>query len=180
MLRIERAPGTLTLVSRLARPRALVVLAVALAGAALAARSVPAAAVALGALAALVVVFGGRTVRAALGRGRVRVSGGAPLARVADRPLADFVGARVETLGEARRRKAERRARDFLAHSGGAALPSWLHAPEAPGTNDHLRRLVLEPRAAEPPRDPLPLTAWLAEDELEPARREVEERLRGA
>ena len=169
MLRIDRAPGGLTLVSRFARPRALAVLTGALAAAALlAARPLPAAACALGAVAVLVVILGGRTVRAELGRGRVRVSPAVPLGRALVRPLADFAGVRVETLAEERRRRADRRAEVLRARSG-AALPDWLRPPDAPGTNDHLRRLVLEPRTGEP----LALTAWLAEDDLEPARSAV-------
>jgi hypothetical protein len=168
VLRIDRAPGTLTLFSRFARPRALLVLAGALGVAALASRrAVPAAAVALGVLAILVVSLGGRAVQAAFARGRVRVSPAVPLGRAADRPLSEFTAVRVETLADARRRKAERRAR---AYSGsGAELPSWLIPADAPGANDHLRRLVLEPRGGEP----LAVTAWLAEDDLEPARAAV-------
>jgi len=37
---------------------------------------------------------------------------------------------------------------------------------DAPGADDQLRRLVLEPHRGEP----LAVTAWLAEDDLEPAR----------
>ena len=170
MLRIDRAPGTVTLVSRFARPRALVVLTgVLVVAALLAARPLPGAAGALGAVAVLVVILGGRTVRAELGRGRVRVSPVVPLGRPAERLLADFAGARVETLAEARRRRAERRAEAWRARSG-AELPDWVRPPDAPGTNDHLRRIVLEPRAGEP----LAVTAWLAEDDLEPARSAVQ------
>lgn len=169
MLRIDRAPGRLTLVSRFARPRALGILAGALgAGALLAARPWPAAAVFLAVLAVLIVAFGGRTVRAELGRGRVRVSPALPLGRPAERSLAEFAGVRVETLADARRRKVELRAEDWRSRSGGE-LPAWLRPPDAPGANDHLRRLVLEPRAGQP----LAVTAWLAEDDLEPARGEV-------
>lgn len=166
MLRIDRAPGGLTLVSRFARPRALAILTGALAVWALvAARPLPGAAAGLGAVAVLVLILGGRTVRAELGRGRVRVSPAVPLGRPLERPLADFGGVRVETLAEARRRRVDRRADAWRARSG-AELPFWLRPPDAPGTNDHLRRLVLEPRSGEP----LAVTAWLAEDDLEPAR----------
>lgn len=169
MLRIDRAPGTLTLVSRFARPRALVILAGVLAAAALlTARATPVLAGALGVAAALVVGLGSRPVRAELGRDRVRVSPAVPLGRPAERFLADFAGVRVETLAEARRRRAERRAEAWRIRNGGE-LPAWLRPPDAPGANDALRRLVLEPRAGEP----LAVTAWLADD-LEPARGAVE------
>ncbi len=39
------------------------------------------------------------------------------------------------------------------------------------GTNDHLRRIVLVSREGEP----LAVTAWLADDDLEPARLALEE-----
>ncbi len=173
MLRIERRPGRLTLESRLARPRVLAVLAGALALAALASRSSPVAAVLLVA-AALLALFGGRAVRVRVERGRVRVRPAVPFQAGDDRQLAEFAGARVETVAEARRRKTERLAREYLERSGGA-LPAWLHAPDAPGTNDHLRRIVLVPREGEP----VAVTAWLADDDdLEPVRRELEELLR--
>jgi hypothetical protein len=165
VLRIERGPGTLTVVSRFSRPRALAILAGVLAVAALLERELPAVAVALGALAFLVAVLGGRAVRAVVGRGRVRVSPAVPLGRGEDRSLGDFSGVRIQTLGEARRRKAERRARAYRDRAG-ADLPSWLVPPDEPGANDNLRRLVLDPRGGEP----LAVTAWLAEDDLEPAR----------
>lgn len=97
-----------------------------------------------------------------------------PLRRAENRFLSEFAAARLETVGEARRRKAERLAREYLERSGGE-LPSWLRAPDVPGTNDHLRRLVLLPRRGEP----LAVTAWLAEDDLEAARLAVESLLVG-
>jgi hypothetical protein len=175
VLRIDRGPGTLTLVSRFSRPRALAILAGALVVAALLCeRPLPALAAFLGVLALLVAVLGGRAVRAAFARGRVQVSPPVPLGRGADRPLGDFSGVRVETLAEARRRKAERRARAYRDRAG-ADLPSWLVPSDVPGANDQLRRLVLEPRGGEP----LAVTAWLAEDDLEPARAAVADLLGG-
>jgi len=173
VLQIDRTPGKLTLVSRLARPRVLAVLAGALALAALSFRSAPVAAAVLLAAAALLALLGGRPVRVRVERGRVRVRQAVPFQRGDDRPLAEFAGARVETVAEARRRRTERLARQYLERSGGA-LPAWLHPPDAPGTNDHLRRIVLVPREGEP----VAVTAWLADDDLEPARRELEELLR--
>ncbi len=169
-MRIERSPGALVLASRLARPRVLAVLAVALLlGAAGLRGAAPWAALALAALAALMVLLGGRSVRATFARGRVRVSGGKPLQRQ-DRALAEFTGVRVETVGEARARRAERLVRGYRERSGGSAAPAWLVPAPAPGTNDHLRRLVLVARDGEP----LAVTAWLApEDDLEPARAEI-------
>lgn len=171
MLRVDRSGPGLTLVSRLARPRTVAVLAAGLAtasGASL--RFAPTAATALAVAAGLVALLGGRAVRARFERDRVRVRPAIPFARVDDRPLREFAGARVETVGEARRRRAERLADQYRARSG-AGTPSWLlRAPEAPGANDHLRRVVLVPRTGEP----LPVTAWLADDDLEAARREVE------
>jgi hypothetical protein len=177
MVRVERDGSALTLVSRLARPRTVAVLAGALGlAAAAASRVVPDAAGVLAAGGALVAILGGRAVRASFERGRVRVRPAVPLARVDERPLAEFAGARVETVGQARRRKAERLARGYRARSG-AELPSWLvGAPEAPGANDHLRRIVLVARTGES----LPVSAWLAEDDLEPARAEIEALLSGA
>jgi hypothetical protein len=169
VVRIERGPGTLTLVSRFSRPRALAILTGALAAVALlAARALPGVAFAFAVLALLVAVLGGRAVRAAFARGRVRVSAAVPLGRGADRPLAEFSRVRVETLAEARRRKAERQAHSYRARAG-SELPSWLVPADAPGANDHLRRLVLDGAAGEP----LAVTAWLAEDDLEPARAAV-------
>jgi hypothetical protein len=166
VLAIARAPGSLTIVSRFARPRALAVLSGALAGAALlAAGPLPRAAAALGAAALLVLLLGGRAVRAAFAGGRVRITAPVPLARPVDCALSDFTGVRVETRGEARRRRAERHARALRDRSGGE-LPGWLRPPHAPGTDDHLRRLVLEQGSGEP----VAVTAWLADDDLEPAR----------
>lgn len=171
MLRVERRPGALILVSRLARPRVLVVLAAALGALAAAlARPVPQAALALAVAAALVALLGGRTVRACVERGRISVRPAVPFHRREDRALAAFAGARVETFAEARRRRADGLARAYRARSG-ADMPSWLRPPDAPGANDHLRRIVLVAREGEP----LPVTAWLAEDDLEGARVAVEE-----
>jgi hypothetical protein len=167
MLRVERAPGTLTLVSRLARAPAVGVLACALLAAAAAARASPAVAAPLALAAALVVLLGGRTVRARFARGRVLVRHVLPFRRD-DRPLAEFVDARVETIADARHRKAERLARRFRERSGGAEMPPWLSPPLSPGANDHLRRVVLVAAAGER----LEVTAWLAED-VEAVRAEI-------
>jgi hypothetical protein len=159
-----------TVVSRFSRPRPIAVLAVALAGpAVLAGRTAPRVAAALAGAAVLVVVLGGRATRAVFARGRVRVSAPLPLGRPAERPLGAFSAVRVETLAEARRRKAERHARAYRARAGGD-LPSWLRPADQPGSNDHLRRVVLE----EPGAEPLAVTTWLADDDLEPLRAEVE------
>ena len=175
MLRIDRDPGALTLTSRFARPRALLILAVGLAtGALLAGQALPVAAVALGAAAAAVLILGGHAVRATLSRGRVRVSPPFPLGRPADRILADFCAVRVETRAEERQRRAEARAQAYR-HRAGGEPPSWLRPPDAPGANDHLRRLVLEA----PGGEPLAVTAWLGDGDLEGARREVEAVLAG-
>jgi hypothetical protein len=174
VLRIERGPGTLTIASRFARPRALAVLAGGLAGAAaLSARPLPAVAAALAAAVLAVLALGGRATRAVFAYGRVRVTAAAPFARPADRALAEFSGVRVETHGEARRRRADRHAAALRARGGGE-LPEWLRPPHAPGANDHLRRLVLDRETGEP----LAVTAWLAEDDLEPARAAVAALLR--
>ncbi|BDG02017.1 hypothetical protein [Anaeromyxobacter oryzae] len=166
----------LTVVTRLARPHVLAVLAAVLlvpAGFAAAGRR-PVLAAALAGAAVALVGLGGRSTRAWLGAGRVTVEPASPFERRASRALDEFVKATVETVGEARVRSAEARARSFEARSG-ASLPEWARASAGPGTNDHLRRIVLVPRAGEP----LPVTAWLApEDDLEPARRAVEARLR--
>jgi hypothetical protein len=171
MLRLERSATGLTLVSRLARPRTVAILAAALALAALGAlRFVPAAAAVLLAAAALLAVLGGRAVRARFERGRVRVRPAVPILPGEDRALGEFAAVRVETVGQARRRRADRLTGQYRARSGGE-MPSWLlRPPDAPGANDHLRRLVLVARSG----DPLPVTAWLAEDDLEAARAEVE------
>ncbi len=164
----------MVLVSRLARPHAPVVVAVALGSlAALAARPAPRAAAPLAVAACLVAILGGRPVRARFERGSVSVRFAAPFAPRAERRLGEFTGARVETVGEARRHRAERLAERYRARSG-AEMPAWLHPPDAPGSNDHLRRLVLVPRRG----DPLAVTAWLAEDDLGPAREEIEGLLR--
>lgn len=156
--------------SRLARPRVLVVLAGVLAAlAAATSGAAPAAALPLAAAAALVVFLGGRPVRARFGRGRVSVRRALPFERGGERSLAEFEAARIETVAEERRRRAERRVREFQARSG-APLPAWLRAPDAPGGHDHLRRIVLVARGG----DLVPVTAWLADDDLEPALREIE------
>src|SRR5512138_2066661 len=170
MLRIERGSGAIVLVSRLARPHVLALLGGALAAAAvLVARTSPRAAAALALAAALVALLGGRSVRARFERGRVEVRPAVPFQPRAARPLSEFTGARVETVAEARRRRAEQIARGWRDRSG-MDMPSWLRRSEAPGTNDQLRRIVLVPRAG----DPLAVTAWLAEDDLEKARETVE------
>lgn len=169
MVRVERSAGTLTVVSRFSRPRAIAVLVGAFAAlAVLSARALPAVAVALAAAAALVALVGGRAVRAAFGAGRVRVSAAVPLGRAVERPLHAFSGARVETLADARRRKAERRARAYRERAGGE-LPAWLRPADQPGSHDHLRRVVLDG----PGDEPLAVTAWVADDDLEPARAAV-------
>jgi hypothetical protein len=172
MLRVQRSSGAVTLVSRLARPHALAILALALAAGALAARPAPAVAASLGIAAALVALFGGRSVRARFERGRVSVRHPLGLRRQ-DRALAEFAAAAVETVGDARRRRAERLARGFAARAG-TELPAWLTPPDAPGTHDHLKRLVLVARRGED----LAVTAWLRDEDLEPARGEVEALLR--
>jgi hypothetical protein len=173
VLRIARERAGLTLESRLARPRVLAVLAVALAlVAAGAARLLPIAGGALAVAAALLALLGGRAVRARFERDRVRVRSAVPFRPAHERRLAEFSGARVETVGEVRRRKAARLADQYRARSG-ADMPDWLRRPETPGANDHLRRIVLVARAGEP----LPVTAWL-EDELEAARAEIDAMLR--
>jgi hypothetical protein len=173
MLRVHRSSGALTLVSRLARGHVLGVLAGVLGGAALAARSVPGVAAAFAVAALLLVVLGGRAMRARFERGRVVVRDAVPLRPIAERPLAEFVRARVETLGDERRRKAERLARAYRERSG-AEMPVWLRAPDTPGRNDHLRRIVLVPPAG----DPFAVTAWLADDDLDRVREEIETLLR--
>ena len=171
MLRVERRPGVLIVVSRLARPRVLFVLAAALGGLAVAlVRPAPAAALGTAVAAALIVLLGGRTVQARLERGRVSVRHAVPFRRREDHAIAAFVGARVETFAEARRHRAERLARAYRTRSG-TDMPAWLRRPDAPGANDHLRRIVLVSREGEP----LAVTAWLADDDLEPARLALEE-----
>ena len=137
--------------------------------AAVASRPAPALALSLGLAAALVVTLGRLAVRARFEGGRVTVREAVPFRRALERRLAEIEAARVETFADARRRRAELRLRAWEERSGTPA-PSWLRAPDAPGTNDGLRRVVLVARGG----DVLPVTAWLAEDDLEPARREVE------
>jgi hypothetical protein len=175
MLRLERTGGAITVVSRLARPRVLAVLAVVLGGLALAlAGSAPHAAAAFAVAMALLVLLGGRAVRATFARGRVRVRPAAPFLPGAERPLDRFVRASVETVGEERARKADRVAERYRARSG-VEMPGWLHASPAPGVNDQLRRIVLVARDGER----VAVTAWLApDDELEPLRAELEGMLR--
>ncbi len=173
MLRIQRSPGTVTLVSRFARAQAVAVLAaLLLGGAGAGARSTPTLAGALAITAVVLAVLGGRSLRARFERGRVSVRHPAPLRRD-ERALAEFARAAVETVGDARRRKAERLARGF-AERAGSEMPAWLRPPDAPGTHDHLRRLVLVARQGED----LPVTAWLRDEDLEPARAEVDAMLR--
>jgi len=177
MVRVERSSGALTLVSRLARPRVLVVLASALVLGAAGLRSgAPRAALALVAAAALVVLLGGRSVRATFARGRVRVRPAVPLQGGGERALAEFVSVRQETIGEARARRAARLARGYKARSGSAA-PAWLVAQPTAGANDHLRRLVLVARDRD--GEPFAVTGWLSpDDDLDPARAEIETLLR--
>lgn len=173
MLRVQRSPVGVTLVSRLARPHVLMVLSGALVGAALvASRSAPSVAGVLAAAGILLALFGGRSVRARFERGRVSVRDEVPLRR-RDRALSEFERAAIETVADARRRRAERLAQEF-ARRAGAEMPPWLRPPDAPGTHDHLRRLVLVARRGED----LPVTSWLADEELEPVRAEVEGMLR--
>jgi hypothetical protein len=173
VLRIEQGePGRLVVVSRLARPRVLAVLAAALlAPAALLAARRPALAVALVGAAALLVVLGGRSTRARLGGGQVTVEPALPFARAERRPLDAFRQVVVESVQEARARRSDALAERYRDRSSREGMPSWLRPPVAPGTNDHLRRLVLLPRQGAP----LPLTAWLPpDDDLEGARRAIE------
>jgi hypothetical protein len=176
MLRLERTGGALTIVSRLARPRVLAVLAVAFGGLALAlAGSAPYAAAVLAVAAALLVLLGGRAMRATFARGRVRIHPAAPFLRSGDRALDVFVRASVETVGDERARRADRLAERYRSRSG-AEFPGWLRSPVTPGVNDHLRRIVLIARDGER----VAVTAWLApDDELDPLRTELEALLRG-
>jgi hypothetical protein len=174
MLRVERAPGAVLLVSRLARVPAVAVLAGVLLAAAAAARSAPVVAMPLGLAGVLVLLVGGRAMRARFERGRVSVRHPLPLRRADERLLAQFSAARVESVAEARRRKAAHLAHGFRERSGGAELPPWMSPPVAPGANDHLRRLVLVGREEEP----LAVTSWLADEDLEAVRAEVEALLR--
>lgn len=163
------------MVSRFSRQRPLAVIAVALAGVALAlARASAAAGAVVGVAAVLVLVLGGRAVAAEFAHGRVRVSAALPGGRPVERSLAASSAVRVETLADARRRGAERRARAYRERAG-SDLPGWLRPSDQPGANDHLRRLVLEGGGGEP----FAVTAWLPEEDLEAARVEVETWLRG-
>lgn len=175
MLHIHRTPGALTVVSRLARPRVLAVVAGVLAALALAsARTVPRAAMALFLAAALVVLLGARTLRARFERGHVTLRLAVPFRRAERRSLGSFTAAAIETFAEARRRKADRLARAYRERSG-EPMPAWLRPPDAPGANDVLRRIVL----VAPDGEPFPVTAWLGErEDLEPARLAIESVLR--
>jgi hypothetical protein len=174
MLRVERTPGAVLLVSRLTRAPAVGVLAGVLLVVAVAAAT-PAIAAPFGVAALLVLLMGGRAVRARFERGRVSVRHPLPLRATDERLLSEFSGVRVESVADARRRKAERLAHEYRAKSGGAELPSWMTPPVAPGVNDHLRRVVLVgPRSEEP----LAVTAWLADEDLEAVRAELEALLR--
>lgn len=179
MLRLEAAgaPGTLVVVSRLARPRALLVLAslLAMAGAGALAAGLPRVAVALAAGIAVVVVLGGRGMRVRFGSGRVTVHAPLPGGRGRTRALAEFGSVAVETVGEARARRAEALARTYRERAGGD-MPGWLRPAPRQGADDHLRRIVLLPHG---PGEPLAITAWLPEtDDLETTRRELEALLR--
>jgi hypothetical protein len=175
MLHVHRTPGALTVVSRLASPRVLAVVSSLLALlAAGSSRAVPRAALALLAAAALVVLLGGRTLRARFERGQVTLRSAVPLRRAERRSLGGFTAAGIETFAEARRRRADRLARGYAERSG-APMPAWLRPPDAPGANDVLRRIVL----VAPDGEPFPVTAWLSErEDLEPARLAIESTLR--
>jgi hypothetical protein len=172
MLRIDRSPAGVVVVSRLVRGPALVVPCVALAACAVAAarllpgaRGLPAG---LALAAILVALLGGRSTRARFASGRVSVRAALPFTSV-ERGTAEFGLARIETVAEERRRKAERLARAYAERSG-SEMPSWLRR-DTPGTNDHLRRIVLVARGD---AEPLAVTAWLGDEELEPVRATVE------
>ncbi len=174
MLRLEDGAAGLTLTSRLAGPRVLAVLAVALLAGAAALRAVPVLAAGLAGAAALLVVLGSRPVRARVQGGRITVRPGLPLARPVTAPLVRFAGVEVETMADERRRRADTLARRYAARAG-AELPRWFAHQPQPGANDHLRRLVLVPAAA---GEPLAVTAWLApEDDLGAAQRALAARL---
>lgn len=174
MLRVARPPGALLLVSRVARAPAVAVLAGVLLGLALVLRGTPAAAVPFAAGALLVVLLGGRSVRARFERGRVSVRHGLPFGAADERPLSEFHAARVESVADARRRRNAHLAHGYRARSGGAELPSWMRPPVAEGANDHLRRVVL----VGPGQEPLAVTAWLADGDLEALRAELQALLR--
>jgi hypothetical protein len=170
VLRIESAPGSLVVVSRTGRPRAVTVLVAGLAALALTVRrTAPRAAVALLVAALLVAVLRGRAFRARFGRGRVGIRRPVPFAGEEVRALDDFGEARIETGAEASARRADQRAREFRARAG-QDLPSWLRP--SPREGEHLRRIVLVQRVPGPRgRDRLPVTAWVpAGEDLEPAR----------
>jgi hypothetical protein len=176
MLRVHEDAGALTIVSRLARPVGLgvLVVAVALLAAWLATRS-RATAAALGVAAVGLAVLGGRGWRARVAQGRVTVRPASPFERGASRPLAEFVRASVETLGEARARRAAAQAAAWAARAGGGELPAWLRRPDTSAVNDQLRRIVLVSQAGER----VPVTAWLPpEDDLEALLAAVSARLR--
>jgi hypothetical protein len=176
MLRLQESAAGLELTSRLARPRVLIVLATALVAAAVALRAAPALAWAFAAAAALLVLLGGRAVRATVRAGRVVVRPAVPLARAVAVPLARYQAVAVESLAEARRRRSDALARRYSERAGGD-LPRWFAREPTPGANDHLLRLVLVPHDG---GAPLAVTAWLApEDDLDPARRALEARLGG-
>jgi hypothetical protein len=172
VIRLHRTPATLTVVSRLARPRVIAVLGAALAAVGLAsARSAPLVALSAAVAAALLVLLGARTLHARFERGQLLLRPAVPFQRPRRRPLASFTVVRIETFAEARRRKADRLARGYAERSG-APMPGWLRAPDAPGVNDGLRRIVLVALDGEP----FPVTAWLAEEEdLEPVRSAIED-----
>ncbi len=174
MLRLEDGAAGLQLTSRLARPRVLVVLAAALLAGAAALRTVPPLAWGFAGAAVLLVLLGGRAVRASVRGGRIVVRPAVPLARAIAAPLDRFRGVAVESLAEARLRRADELARRYH-HRAGAEMPRWFARQPAPGANDHLQRLVLVPYDG---GAPLAVTAWLApEDDLDPARRALEARL---
>jgi hypothetical protein len=174
MLLVHRTPGALTVVSRLVRSRALAVLAGILTLlAAGSMRAAPGVALALVLAAVLLVLLGARTLRARFERGHVTLRLAVPFRRAERRSLGGFTAVAIETLAEARRRKAERLARSYAERSG-KPMPEWMRPPDAPGTNDDLRRIVL----VGPDGEPFPVTAWLAvSEDLEPARFAIESTL---
>jgi hypothetical protein len=174
MLRLEEGAAGLTLTSRLAGPRVLAVLAVVLLIGAAVLRGVPALSGGMGAAAVLLVVVGGRPVRASVQGGRIMVRSAIPLVRTVTAPLGRFGAVAVETVADERGRRADALARRY-AERAGAELPRWFERKPMPGSNDHLQRLVLVSSAG---GEPLAVTAWLApEDDLGPARRALEARL---
>jgi len=173
VLRVEDAGETLTVTSRLARPRAVAVLAGALLAVAAVAWANGAAggAAALAAGAALAVVLGGLATRARFDRrGRVTVLAPLPFGRPVVRPLSDFHAVRVEGGEEARRRRHARLAARYR-RTAGEEMPAWLVRPPEHAAGDPHRRIVLVPRSGEP----LAVTSWVPEhDDLEPALRRIE------